>query len=89
MAGGEGRLLDRTQPVSLGSIVAGLNPACTDAVAAALTGFDPMADRGMPPFELCDRTMRPAEELALGTPDLARIEIRGPSIAEAVSRFRG
>ncbi len=89
MTGDEGRLVDRTRPVSPGFFVAGLNPACTDAVAAELTGFDPMADPGTPPFELCDHTMRPAEELALGTRDLARIEIRGPSIAEAVCRFRG
>ena len=37
-----------------GVIVAGLNPVTTDAVSMALMGFDPMADRGTPPFEVCD-----------------------------------
>ena len=33
-----------------GLLIAGLNCVCTDAVATALMGFDPMADRGTPPF---------------------------------------
>jgi len=42
----------RSQP---GVIVAGLNPICTDAVMLAVMGFDPMGDRGSPPFEDCDK----------------------------------
>ena len=33
-------------------------------------GFDPMADRGTPPFETCDNTLRLAEDAGLGTRDL-------------------
>ncbi|MCS7314071.1 MAG: DUF362 domain-containing protein [Bryobacteraceae bacterium] len=88
MAGGEGPWVRGTRPISPGLLVAGLNPVCTDAVATALMGFDPLADRGTPPFERCDNTMRLAEELGIGTRDLTRIEVRGPSIAEAVCRFR-
>ncbi|MGB9605135.1 MAG: DUF362 domain-containing protein [Bryobacteraceae bacterium] len=88
MAGGEGPWIRRTRPISPGLLIAGLNPVCTDAVATALMGFDPMAERGTPPFERCDNTMRLAEELGIGTRDLARIEVRGASIAEAACRFR-
>lgn len=89
MAGGEGPWVRRSRPISPGLLVAGTNPVCTDTVATALMGFDPAADRGTPPFERCDNTMRLAEELGIGTRDLSRIEVRGPSIAESVCRFRG
>lgn len=88
MAGGEGPWIRRVRPISPGLLVAGTNPVCTDAVATALMGYDPMADRGTPPFERCDNTMRLAEELGIGTRDLGRIEVRGTPIAEAVCRFR-
>jgi hypothetical protein len=63
-----------------GIIVAGLNPVCTDAVCMAAMGFDPMADRGTPPFEDCDSTLRLGEEAGIGTRDLRRIEVRGASV---------
>jgi hypothetical protein len=51
-------------------------------------GFDPMADRGTPPFENCDSTLRLAEELGLGTRDLRRIEVHGLAIREARFNIR-
>jgi hypothetical protein len=57
-------------------------------VATALMGFDPMADRGTPPFESCDSTLRLAEEFGLGTRDLRRIEVRGLALAEARFNIR-
>ncbi len=75
------------QPVSKalhpGVLIAGFNPVCTDAVATAVMGFDPMADRGQPPFETADSMLRYAEELGLGTRDLSRIEVVGTPIAKA------
>ena len=50
-------------------------------------GFRPMADRGTPPFEVCDSTLKLAEEAGLGTRDLKRIEVIGPR--EVASDFAG
>ena len=69
-------------------LVAGTNCVNTDAVGAALMGFDPMADRGTAPFEICDNTLRLAEELGVGTRDLSRIEVVGGKISEMVTNFR-
>ena len=77
-----------TRFVSPGILVAGTNCVTTDAVAAAVMGFDPMADRGTAPFERCDSTLRLAEELGVGTRDLSRIEVIGTPIREALFKFR-
>jgi len=70
-----------------GLLVAGMNCVCTDAVATAVMGFDPMADRGTPPFETCDSTLRLAESLGVGTRDLKRIEVVGTPIVKARCKF--
>ena len=70
-----------------GVLVAGLNPVNTDAVAVAVMGFNPMATRGEPPFELCDSMLEYAEALGLGTRDLKRIDVVGASIDKARCRF--
>lgn len=75
------------QPVHPGLLIAGMNCVSTDAVATAIMGFDPMADRGAPPFEKCDSTLRLAEHLGVGTRDLSRIEVVGTPIAKARYRF--
>jgi uncharacterized protein (DUF362 family) len=88
MTGGEGPWIrEDLQPAAPGLIVAGTNPVTTDAVSMALMGFDPMADRGTPPFERCDSTLRLAEDVGLGTRDLKRIEVIGTPIAQAVFDF--
>jgi uncharacterized protein (DUF362 family) len=74
--------------VTPGILVAGLNPVCTDAVATALMGFDPGADRGTPPFEGCDSTLRLAEEAGIGTRDLKRIDVVGAPIRNLQFAFR-
>ena len=84
---GEG-LNRNTKHVAPCVLVAGTNTVCVDAVGAAVMGFDPMADRGTAPFELCDCMLRLAEELGVGTRDLKRIEVIGSSIREAVFDFR-
>ncbi len=64
-----------------------MNCVCTDAVATAVMGFDPMADRGTPPFEKCDSTLHLAEGLGVGTRDLKRIEVVGTPIEKARYKF--
>ena len=88
MAGGEGPW---TGPglkiVTPGVLVGGTNCVTTDAVAMSVMGYDPTADRGTPPFENCDSTLRLAEELGVGTRDLSRIEVRGTPVEQARFSF--
>jgi uncharacterized protein (DUF362 family) len=70
-----------------GLLVAGLNPVNTDAVATSIMGFDPMADRGAPPFQKCDSTLRLAEQLGVGSRDLTRIEVVGTPIQKVRYKF--
>ncbi len=88
MAGGEGPWIPGVRPNSPGLLVAGTNCVTTDAVCTALMGFDPMADRGTPPFEGRDSTLRLAEDMGLGTRDLRRIEVLGVPIDRARYPFR-
>jgi uncharacterized protein (DUF362 family) len=88
MTGGEGPWVrGPLAPASPGVIVAGTNPVATDAVCMAVMGFDPMADRGTPPFETSDNTLRLAEDVGIGTRDLNRIEVIGTPIKEALFDF--
>jgi uncharacterized protein (DUF362 family) len=87
MSGGEGPWIAGSSLVAPGVIVAGLNCVNTDAVCMGVMGFDPMADRGTPPFETCDSTLHLAEDAGLGVRDLKRIEVVGTPIAEAKFDF--
>jgi uncharacterized protein (DUF362 family) len=87
MAGGEGPWIPNCKFVQPGVIVAGLNPVNTDAVSMAVMGFDPMADRGTPPFETADSTLRLSEDIGIGTRDLKRIEVIGTPIKDALFDF--
>jgi uncharacterized protein (DUF362 family) len=87
MAGGEGPWIQGVRPVKPGVLIAGTNCVTTDAVATAVMGFDPMAERDTAPFEGRDNTLRLAERLGVGTCDLRRIEVVGTPIREAVFEF--
>jgi uncharacterized protein (DUF362 family) len=87
-AGGEGPWVKHCRPVHAGVLIAGTNCVTTDAVATALMGFDPMAERGTAPFEKCDSTLKLAEQIGLGTRDLKKIEVLGVPIAQARMSFR-
>ncbi len=90
MTGGEGPWVrGDLQQVAPGLLVAGTNPVTTDAVCMSLMGFDPMANRGTPPFERCDSTLGLAEDAGVGTRDLRRIEVIGTKISEARFDFAG
>lgn len=88
MAGGEGPWNRGVRPLRPGVLIAGLNAVCTDAVGAAVMGFDPMATKGTPPFERCDSTLELAERLGVGTRDLRRIEVVGVPIEQVRHDFR-
>jgi hypothetical protein len=87
IAGGEGPWIKGLRFVQPGVLIAGTNPVCTDAVATAVMGYDPGADRGTKPFQTCDSTLHLAEGHGVGTTDLSRIEVRGVSIAEAMYKY--
>jgi uncharacterized protein (DUF362 family) len=88
MTGGEGPWATGRRHVQPRLLIAGTNCVATDAVGMALMGFDPMADRGTPPFETSDSTLRLAEQLGVGTRDLNQIEVLGTPIAKARFNFR-
>jgi uncharacterized protein (DUF362 family) len=88
MAGGEGPWYKTVHPLRPGLLMTGTNCVTTDAVATALMGFDPMAERGTAPFEKCDSTLKLAEQLGIGTRDLKRIEVRGLPIEKGRVYFR-
>jgi uncharacterized protein (DUF362 family) len=89
MRGGEGPWAPGCHHVQPGLLIAGTNCVNTDAVGMALMGFDPMADRGTPPFETSDSTLRLAEQLGVGTRDLRQIEVVGTPISKGRFNFRG
>src|SRR5882724_6107968 len=89
MAGGEGPWI-RSKPLRLvqpGVLIAGTNPVTTDAVATAVMGYNPRADRGTSPFQTCDNTLLLAERHGIGTTDLKRIEVVGVPIAQALYKY--
>ncbi len=87
MTGGEGPWIRGFGTASPGIMVVGTNPVCTDAVSMATMNFDPMADRGTPPFEACDSTLKLAEDVGIGTRDLKRIEVVGTPIKDVIFDF--
>lgn len=89
MTGGEGPWIHPTKGnfaglahVRPGLLVLGSNPVTTDAVGAALMGYNPRATRGTPPFHKCDNMLLLAEKAGLGTADLNQIEVIGGKIAD-------
>ncbi|MDQ6664263.1 MAG: DUF362 domain-containing protein [Acidobacteriota bacterium] len=87
VAGGEGPWIKGLRLVQPGVLIAGTNPVNTDAVATAVMGYDPRAERGTAPFRTCDNTLRLAERHGVGTTDLTRIEVAGVPIAKALYKY--
>jgi hypothetical protein len=62
----------------------------TDAVGAAVMGFDPMAASFLEePFNFCLNHLQLAATLGLGTNDLSTIEVVGEPLDSAKVKFRG
>jgi uncharacterized protein (DUF362 family) len=85
--GGEGPW-QNISPVEPGVLIAGKNPVATDAVAAAVMGFDPVAVAPSRPFLRCDNHLTLAAECGLGTNQMSRIEVIGTPVADVVHPFR-
>jgi uncharacterized protein (DUF362 family) len=86
--GGEGWWNAGVSPIEPGVIVAGFNALSTDAVAAAVMGFDARAAHYTAPFETRENHFLLAEQAGLGTADVSRIEVRGLRIADVRTPFR-
>jgi uncharacterized protein (DUF362 family) len=89
MARGEGPWVRGTFHIAPGILAAGTNVVTTDAVGSALMGFDPMADRGTPPYVQRDSTLKLAEMHGVGTRDLRKIEVIGGRIDDIKFDFPG
>ncbi len=87
VAGGEGPWIKGLRAVKPGIIVAGLNPVNTDAVSAAVMGYNPRAPRGEKPFHDCDNTLLLAEALGVGSANLHDIDVRGLALKDAMFPF--
>ncbi|MFB3825125.1 MAG: DUF362 domain-containing protein [Bryobacteraceae bacterium] len=85
--GGEGVWNPGVSLIKPGLLLAGKNPVAVDAVSMAVMGYDPRADRGTNPFLRGDNTLKLAEAQGIGTTDLARIEVTGLSIKEALHNY--
>jgi len=73
--------------VNPGVLIAGTNCVATDAVAMAVMGYNPLADRGAAPFATSDSMLRLAEDLGVGVRDPARNEVVGTPISEVVFSY--
>ena len=73
--------------VNPGVLIAGTNAVATDAVAMSVMGFNPMADRGAPPFANADNMLHLGEDLGVGLRDLSRNEVLGVPISEVVFSY--
>jgi len=85
--GGEGwwnKGVEITEPKLL---FAGRNPVCTDAVCAAVMGYDPQAPHSQPPFP-GDNHLRLLAAVGVGTNNVKRIEVRGLSVEKALHPFQ-
>lgn len=85
--GGEGEWNPGVSLIRPGLLLAGRNPVCVDTVCTAVMGYDPRAGRGTDPFLRGDNTMLLAEQAGIGTADLARIEVVGLPIREALHKY--
>lgn len=87
MKGGEGPWCGGEQKLHFtnpGVLIAGFNPVSTDAVGTAVMGYEnPLAAKGVKPFDFCDNHLLLAEQAGLGTADLSGIDVRGMPIEKA------
>ena len=84
--GGEGPWIKGVEPLRPKLLLAGHNPVCTDAICAAVMGYNPQADHFQFPF-MGDNHLRLLASVGVGTNDPSRIEVRGLSVQEALFPF--
>jgi uncharacterized protein (DUF362 family) len=87
VSGGEGPWVPELALQKPGLLLAGRNPVCTDAVATAAMGYDPMAAPATGPFP-GDNHLAMAAALGLGTINPREIEVLGVALEAARHPFR-
>jgi uncharacterized protein (DUF362 family) len=87
VSGGEGPWVPELALQKPGLLLAGRNPVCTDAVATAAMGYDPMAAPATGPFP-GDNHLVMAAALGLGTINPREIEVLGVALEAARHPFR-
>jgi uncharacterized protein (DUF362 family) len=85
--GGEGPWIKGVEPIQPRLLLAGRNAVCTDAVGAAVMGYDPKAKHGQPPFP-GENYLQLLDSVGVGSSDTKRIEIAGLSLDKAIHPFR-
>jgi uncharacterized protein (DUF362 family) len=86
VSGGEGPWC-RLEAKKPGLLLAGRDPLCTDTIATAVMGYDPMAPAATGPFP-GDNHLGIAAALGLGTNNPKDIEVVGLPLKEALYPFR-
>jgi uncharacterized protein (DUF362 family) len=86
VSGGEGPWVELAAQRP-GLLLAGRNPVCTDAVATAVMGYDPLAKSATGPFP-GDNHLALAASVGLGTNNPDEIEVVGVPLKEARHPFR-
>jgi hypothetical protein len=84
--GGEGPWCRSAEPLQPGLLLVGRNGVCTDAIGAAVMGYDPQAQHSVFPFP-GDNHLRLLAGAGVGTIDPKRIEVRGLPLAKAIFPF--
>lgn len=80
-----GSMVSVTRP---GLLIAGANPVCADAVAAAVMGFNPDAPDKTPPFVNGSNHLALARKRGLGENRISEIEIVGVELSKARFEFQ-
>jgi len=75
------------EPVEMNVLLAGHDPVATDAVGAAVMGFDPHSDFPDEPFVVSENHLRLAAKAGVGVLDLPGTDVRGARIADVARRF--
>jgi uncharacterized protein (DUF362 family) len=86
--GGAGPWDTSLSQVKPGALLAGRDPVATDAAAATVMGFDPAAPSGSSPYLYGENHLALAAQAGLGTLDLNKIGISGPSLADLRYPFK-
>jgi uncharacterized protein (DUF362 family) len=84
---GEGPWINTAAPVAPGVLIAGKNPVATDAVSAAVMGFDPSANYPAVPFVRSENHLSLAHAAGLGPQDLDEIQVVGTAIEDVRYEF--
>ena len=84
--GGEGPWIPGVRPIAPGLLLVGLNGVTTDAIGAAVMGYDPL-DAPRTGVWKGDNHLALLAKAGIGTHDPGRIEVRGLALREALHEY--